>query len=74
MVVRVAERAAMSEQSEIWIATDHPEVEAAARRHGLNVLLTRPRASQRYRPVAEVARVAGWHDDTIVVNVQETSR
>ena len=29
MVVRVAERAALSGADEIWVATDHPEVLAA---------------------------------------------
>jgi len=70
MVVRVAERAAMSGASEIWIATDHPEVEAAARQHGLNVLLTRPEHPSGTDRLAEVAALRGWHDDTIVVNVQ----
>ena len=31
MVARVAERAAQSGAEEIWVATDHPDVEAAAR-------------------------------------------
>ena len=41
MVVRVAERAALSGAEEVWVATDHAEVLAAARAHGLSVVLTR---------------------------------
>ena len=33
MVVRVAERARRSGADEIWVATDHPEVRAAAEAH-----------------------------------------
>ena len=70
MVVRVAERAALSGAEEIWVATDHPDVRAAAAGHGLSVLLTsadHPTGTDR---LAEVVEQLGWDDETIVVNVQ----
>ena len=70
MVVRVAERAALSGASGICVATDHPEVEAAARAHGLEVLMTRPDHPSGTDRLAEVVALKGWTDDTIVVNVQ----
>jgi 3-deoxy-manno-octulosonate cytidylyltransferase (CMP-KDO synthetase) len=70
MVVRVAERAALSGAGEIWVATDHAEVEAAARSHGLNVLMTRADHPTGTDRLAEVVAQCGWADNTIVVNVQ----
>ncbi|HEX5803153.1 MAG TPA: 3-deoxy-manno-octulosonate cytidylyltransferase [Azospira sp.] len=70
MVVRVAERAALSGASEICVATDHPEVEAAARRHGIDVLMTRPDHPSGTDRLAEVVALKGWGDETLVVNVQ----
>jgi 3-deoxy-manno-octulosonate cytidylyltransferase (CMP-KDO synthetase) len=70
MVVRVAERAALSGAEEIWVATDRREVEAACRAHGLNVLLTRDDHPTGTDRLAEVVALRGWSDDTLVVNVQ----
>jgi 3-deoxy-manno-octulosonate cytidylyltransferase (CMP-KDO synthetase) len=70
MVVRVAERAALSGASEICVATDHPDVEAAARQHGLEVLMTRSDHPSGTDRLAEVVAQKGWPDDTVVVNVQ----
>jgi 3-deoxy-manno-octulosonate cytidylyltransferase (CMP-KDO synthetase) len=70
MVVRVAERAALSGASEICVATDHTEVAAAARAHGLDVLMTRADHPSGTDRLAEVVALKGWGDDTLVVNVQ----
>jgi len=70
MVVRVAERAAASGASEVCVATDHPEVEAAVRRHGFDVLMTRPDHPSGTDRLAEVVALRGWGDGTRVVNVQ----
>ncbi|HRD94481.1 3-deoxy-manno-octulosonate cytidylyltransferase [Accumulibacter sp.] len=70
MVVRVAERALLAGADEVLVATDHPEVLAAAERHGLRALLTRSDHATGTDRLAEVAAVAGWDDDTMVVNVQ----
>ena len=70
MVVRVAEQAALSGAGEIWVATDHADVEAVARSHGLNVLMTRADHPTGTDRLSEVVALRGWNDDTIVVNVQ----
>lgn len=70
MVVRAAERAAQAGASEVWVATDHPEVEAAARAHGVNVLMTRPDHPSGTDRIAEVVALRSWSSETIVVNVQ----
>ena len=70
MVVRVAERALQSGASEVCVATDHPEVLAACRDEGLDVLMTRPDHPSGTDRLAEVVTLRGWADDAIIVNVQ----
>jgi 3-deoxy-manno-octulosonate cytidylyltransferase (CMP-KDO synthetase) len=70
MVARVAERALLSGADEVWVATDHAEVLAAAELHGLSVLLTRADHPSGTDRLAEVVAQRGWDDETIVVNVQ----
>lgn len=70
MVVRVAERATLSGAKEVWVATDHAEVQAVATRHGLSVLLTREDHPSGTDRLAEVVEQRAWDDETIVVNVQ----
>jgi len=70
MVVRVAERAAASGASRVWVATDHAAVADAARAHGLEVCLTSPDCASGTDRLAEVAQTLGWADDVVVVNVQ----
>ena len=70
MVVRVAERAALSGAEEIWVATDHAMVGAAAERYGFSAVMTREDHASGTDRIAEVAAELGWSDDAIVVNVQ----
>lgn len=70
MVVRVAERAVLSGAEEVWVATDHADVQAAATAHGLSVVLTRADHPSGTDRLAEVVEQRGWDDQTIVVNVQ----
>jgi 3-deoxy-manno-octulosonate cytidylyltransferase (CMP-KDO synthetase) len=70
MVVRVAERAQQCGADEIWVATDHPEVFAAAEAHGLKVTMTRSDHPTGTDRLAEVVAQRGWDSDTLVVNVQ----
>jgi len=70
MVARVVERAVQSGAEEIWVATDHPDVVAAAERHACPVVLTRVDHPSGTDRLAEVVELRGWGDDTIVVNVQ----
>jgi 3-deoxy-manno-octulosonate cytidylyltransferase (CMP-KDO synthetase) len=70
MVVRVAERAILSGADEVLVASDHPQVLAAAESHGLRALLTRADHVSGTDRLAEVVEATGWSDDTVVVNVQ----
>jgi 3-deoxy-manno-octulosonate cytidylyltransferase (CMP-KDO synthetase) len=81
MVQRVVERAAASQASELWVATDDERIAAVVRdpRAGQGgvaaqsraiALLTDPALPSGTDRVAAVARARGWSDDTIVVNVQ----
>ena len=70
MVVRVAERALLSGADEVVVATDHAEVLAVARQHGVHALLTHAGHASGTDRLAEVVDVCGWRDETIVVNVQ----
>lgn len=70
MVVRVMEAAQKSGAEEVWVATDHADVEAAVRDAGGNVLLTRSDHPSGTDRLAEVAQRLGWNSGTLVVNVQ----
>lgn len=70
MVVRVAERVKASGAAQIIIATDHPDIMAAARNHGIGVCLTRADHPTGTDRIAEVVQARGYQQDDIVVNVQ----
>lgn len=70
MVIRVAEQAAQSGAEEICIATDHQPIIAAAQQHGFQACMTRADHTSGTDRIAEVVKLRGWSDDTIVVNVQ----
>ncbi|MBI3222765.1 MAG: 3-deoxy-manno-octulosonate cytidylyltransferase [Nitrosomonadales bacterium] len=70
MVVRVAERAALSGAQQIWIATDHHAIASVVREHGFKVCLTKESHASGTDRIAEVVEQQGWPDDAIVVNVQ----
>lgn len=70
MVVRVAERAIQSGAEEVVIATDHPDVLAAAEQHGFTAVMTRKDHPTGTDRLAEVVALRGWGPDTLVVNVQ----
>lgn len=70
MVVRVAERARESGAGAVVIATDDARIEAAARAHGVDVVMTRsdhPTGTDRLSEAAAILKLPG---DAIVVNVQ----
>lgn len=70
MVVRVAERAALSGASRVIVATDHADIAAACGSHGIEVRMTRADHPSGTDRVAEVAAALGLADDHVVVNVQ----
>ena len=70
MIVRVAQRAALSSASRVVVAADHADIVAACNAHGVSALLTRtdhPTGSDR---LAEACELLGLDGDDLVVNVQ----
>ncbi len=70
MVVRVAERAAQSQASQVIVATDHDDILAACRAHGVHAQRTRTDHPSGTDRIAEVAAALGLPDAAVVVNVQ----
>lgn len=70
MVVRVAQRAALSGAQQVVVATDSERILAACERHGTRAVLTRadhPTGSDR---LAEACQLLGLDGDDRIVNVQ----
>lgn len=70
MVVRVAQRAALSGAQQVVVATDSERILAACEQHGTRAVLTRadhPTGSDR---LAEACQILGLDGDDCVVNVQ----
>lgn len=70
MIVRVAAQAAASGAREVFVATDDSRVAAAVEGHGFTAVMTRIDHQSGSDRVMEVADVAGWGDETVVINVQ----
>lgn len=70
MIVRVAERAAQSGAARVAVATDHADIVAACREHGVTVYMTRADHPSGTDRIAEVAGAMQLPDDAVVVNVQ----
>lgn len=70
MVVRVAERAALSGAEQVVVATDHPEIIAVCEQHGVTAYMTRADHPSGTDRIAEVAAAMGLTEDAVVVNVQ----
>jgi len=70
MVVRVAQRAALSAASEVVVAADHADIVHACETHGVRALLTRDDHATGSDRLAEACTLLGWTDEAIVVNVQ----
>ena len=70
MIVRVAERAALSRAARIIVATDHPSIAAACKHYGIEVGMTRADHPSGTDRIAEVAASLGLADDAVIVNVQ----
>ena len=70
MVVRTAERAMLSGASQIMVATDHVDILAACKAHGIPACMTRSNHPSGTDRIAEVAAAMRLADDAVVVNVQ----
>lgn len=54
----------------VTVATDHKDIEAAAKAFGADVVMTRTDHENGTERLAEVSQLKGWSGDEIVVNVQ----
>jgi len=70
MVVRVVEAALRATPDGVWVATDDERVIHAVETHGYRAVMTSAAHASGTDRIAEVARLLGWDDDDIVVNVQ----
>jgi 3-deoxy-manno-octulosonate cytidylyltransferase (CMP-KDO synthetase) len=70
MVVRVAQRAALSHAQQVVVAADDPAIVAACARHGVRALLTRTDHASGSDRLAEACVQLGLDGPATVVNVQ----
>ena len=70
MVVRVAQRARSSGASGVYVATDHPDIAEACRRHGFEAIMTRADHASGTDRLAEAAAKLKLGRKAVVVNVQ----
>ena len=70
MIVRVAERARLSQAQEVIVATDAESIMEACARHDVRAIMTLDTHLSGTDRIAEVARILQFPDDAVVVNVQ----
>jgi 3-deoxy-manno-octulosonate cytidylyltransferase (CMP-KDO synthetase) len=70
MIVRVAQRAAMSSATAVVVAADHADIVAACAAHGVPSVLTRTDHATGSDRLAEACSLLGLDGDDMVVNVQ----
>lgn len=70
LVRHVARRALAAGAREVWVAADDARIAAALDGCGVQVAMTSPDHASGTDRLAECARLAGWSDDEIVVNLQ----
>ena len=70
LVLHVARRALAAGAREAWVATDDARIADALEGSGVHVAMTATTHASGTDRLAECARIAGWGDDTIVVNLQ----
>lgn len=70
MVVRVAQRALLSNARQVVVAADDERIVQACEAHGIRALLTRQDHVSGSDRLAEACQLLGLADDAIVVNVQ----
>jgi len=70
VVAHVVRRAQAAGAREVWIATDDARIADAVANSGAKVAMTDPAHASGSDRLAECARIAGWSDEDIVVNLQ----
>jgi len=70
LVLHVARRALAAGADEVWVAADDARIVDALSGSGVRIAMTSPRHASGSDRLAECAAIAGWADDTVVVNLQ----
>ena len=70
LVVHVARRALAAGAAEVWVAADDARIAEALAGSGVRIAMTSPGHASGSDRLAECATIAGWADDTVVVNLQ----
>ncbi len=70
MIAHVCERAKEADAEETIVATDDERIFQAVTDLGFKVVMTRADHQSGTERLAEVARLSGWTDDQIIVNLQ----
>ncbi len=70
MIQHVYERARATGIEEVVIATDDDRIEAVAKEFGAEVVMTSADHENGTERIAEVARIKGWSQDSVIVNLQ----
>jgi 3-deoxy-manno-octulosonate cytidylyltransferase (CMP-KDO synthetase) len=70
LVLHVARRALAAGAREVWVAADDARIAAALDGAGVRVAMTSSEHASGTDRLAECAGIAGWSDDTLVVNLQ----
>ncbi|MGY1529583.1 3-deoxy-manno-octulosonate cytidylyltransferase [Luteimonas sp. A649] len=70
LVLHVARRALAAGAEAVWVAADDPRIAEALAGSGVRIAMTSPDHASGSDRLAECASIAGWSDDTVVVNLQ----
>ncbi|MDQ7090204.1 MAG: 3-deoxy-manno-octulosonate cytidylyltransferase [Methylococcales bacterium] len=70
MIAHVCERALEAKAEQVVVATDDERIYDAVDKLGIEVVMTDKNHQSGTERIAEVATILGWHEETIIVNVQ----
>lgn len=70
LILHVARRALAAGADEVWVAADDQRIADALAGSGVRIAMTSPAHASGSDRLAECAAIAGWADDTVVVNLQ----
>jgi len=70
LILHVAKRALAAGAHEVWVAADDERIAHALAGVGVQVAMTSTQHASGTDRLAECAQIAGWADDTVVVNLQ----
>src|SRR5688500_12313721 len=70
LVLHVARRALAAGAREVWVAADDTRIADALADSGVRIAMTSPAHASGTDRLAECVQLAGWSDDTLVVNLQ----